>query len=138
MRFIVSLVMALSVALGGTAGCATTPAEPEPVGVSADGALTSGQLAEALPPELTFTDSLGIWQVADLPQPLAITDMQRVTDYSSGDLLYWPSEQRLVVAMFDGGAMPDDGLVLLGHITIGFDYLNSCARMCAVHLSTGR
>ena len=126
--------MALSALVAGTAGCATVAAAPKPIVVSAAGSLTSTELSDLLPRELTFSDSMGGGQIADLPRALSISDPQPVSGYSSGDLLYWPSEQRLVIPRFDGKALPAGGLILLGHITAGLDYLDACARSCSVRL----
>lgn len=77
---------------------------------------------------------MGVAVMADLPASIDIAASRAVTEYATGDVLYWPSENRIVVPISDGAALPGGGLILLGHITSGLNYLIECTHACSTRL----
>ena len=92
------------------------------------------QLERSLPLPLTFNDHMGAAQVAQLPTALEIEDAEPVTGYRAGDVAYWAPEQSIVIFLTDGPDLAAEGLVLMGHVSVGLDDLAGCARNCAVRL----
>ena len=84
-------------------------------------------MASQLPLELTFHDRMGTAGFARLPLPLITDGRATIREYRAGDLAYLASEQSIIVFLTDGSAVPDDGLVLLGHVTSG---MADIARAC--------
>jgi hypothetical protein len=96
----------------------------------------AAELAPQLPLVLTFTDRMGIAEVAQLPEPLDIDGAARISSYRVGDVAYLAAEQSIVVFLSDGAAVPDGELVLVGHLESGLDVAAGCVRECAVQLAT--
>jgi len=116
---------------------ALSPGSPAPApraSVSIDDSLAAAQLAARLPLTVKFHDRMGTAVFAQLPMPLAPDDATPMNDYRAGDIAYVTSEQSIVVFLTDGSAVPDGGLVLLGHVERGLDDLASCRQDCAVEL----
>ena len=86
---------------------------------------------------LSFDDSMGSAQIADLPHPLNDLGSPTVEGYKAGDVLYWSGEQRIVIPTTDGAALPQDELILLGHVAEGFTFLGNCTHSCSVQLVAG-
>lgn len=93
------------------------------------------QLASQFPLELTFTDRMGIAEFAPLPAPLLVDGAARMSSYRAGDIAYLASEQSVVVFLSDGAAVPDDDLMLIGHVASGLDNIADCVRDCVVRLA---
>ena len=111
-------------------------ADAPPVAVVAlDDSAAAAELAMQLPLVLTFTDRMGTAEFAQLPAPLDI-DAAQMSSYRAGDVAYFESEQSIVVFLSDGTAVPDGGLVLVGHVTSGLDVVAGCARDCAIQFVT--
>jgi hypothetical protein len=77
---------------------------------------------------------MGTAVIGRLPAALSVRGAVRVEAYRAGDVAYVASEQSVVVFLTDGGAVPDGGLILLGHVTSGMDDLGRCVRDCAIDL----
>jgi hypothetical protein len=107
---------------------------PPQVHIAADAAGTAGQFGSRLPLAVTFHDQMGTAVFARLPEPLAVDQRAAAGEYRAGDVAYVASEQSIVVFLADGSAVPDQGLVLLGHVTDGLDDLADCARDCGIDL----
>ncbi|ACQ78676.1 hypothetical protein Bcav_0412 [Beutenbergia cavernae DSM 12333] len=95
----------------------------------------AAQLTEQLPSDhiLSFDSRMGTAQVAALPQPLDVRG-DAMRSYRAGDVVYWSTEQALVIFLTDGFAVPDDGvLTRIGAVVDGMDQLVGCERDCRVH-----
>ena len=134
MRFFILIGIALSALTGGIAGCAPVTTYSPPVVISAAGSLSASQLAKILPLNLSLSDSMGTAQIASLDRSLNINTSRRVDGYAAGDVLYWPSRNRIVIPSSNGGALPDSGLILIGRITTETDLLSDCSRSCSITL----
>lgn len=134
MRFLVLAAMTLSVLFGGASACSTVPDDAQPIVVTATGSFSSAQLSDLLPIHVSFSDSMGTAVMADLPENVDIDMSRSVAEYATGDVLYWPSENRLVVPISDGAALPDGGLILIGHISSGLNFLIDCTNVCSTRL----
>lgn len=95
---------------------------------------TALQLAAQLPLTARFHDRMGTAVFAQLPTPLAVTDADPLRAYRAGDIAYVTAEQNIVVFLTDGSAVPDHGVVLLGHLDRGLDDLAGCRNDCPVEL----
>ncbi|WP_241680679.1 cyclophilin-like fold protein [Pseudactinotalea suaedae] len=131
-RFALAASLVLAIAACSTTGSTTDRAE-----VRLDDAAPAVQLAEVLSPDdtLSFSSSLGTAHVADLSQPLEVQDGSPMTSYRAGDVAYWPRQQRVVIFLAHGSAVPTGGLIQIGRVVTGLDYLDGCARDCQVRLS---
>jgi hypothetical protein len=134
MRLFILIGITLSALIGGIAGCAPVTAYSPPIAVTADGSLSAAQLADVLPLDLSFSNSMGTAQIADLSHALDIEAPNSVTRYAAGDVLYWPSRHRIVIPSSNGGALPAGGLILIGRITSVTKFLNECRRSCSIAL----
>ncbi|MGC5221747.1 cyclophilin-like fold protein [Micromonospora sp. DT81.3] len=112
---------------------APTP-DPQSVRVTLDDSAAAEQLASQLSLELTFDDRMGTAAFAQLRLPLVMDGGAVMSEYRAGDLAYLASEQSIIVFLTDGSAVPDDGLVALGHVTSGMDGIAACVRHCLIQL----
>lgn len=119
----------------------TTPAlahggavPPQQASLSLDDSTTAVQLASHLPRNLMFDDRMGTAVFAELPTALVFDPVAVTSGYRAGDVAYVASDQSIVVFLTDGTALPDHGLVLVGHVTSGLDELAGCVRDCATEL----
>ena len=103
--------------------------------LAVDDSTTAAQLAAQLPLSVTFHDRMGTAVFAQLPTPLATNGADPVHQYRAGDVAYVTAEQSIVVFLTDGSAVPDHGLILLGHLKRGLDDLADCRRDCPVELT---
>jgi hypothetical protein len=110
------------------------PSPPPRALVALGDSATADQLALQLPAAITFSDRMGAAVIGRLPAALSVRGAVRVEAYRAGDVAYVASEQSVVVFLTDGSAVPDGGLILLGHVTSGMDDLARCVRDCAVEL----
>ncbi len=99
---------------------------------------SAAQIAARLPVTVTFHDRMGTAAFAQLPTPLSFDRATPMNDYRAGDAAYVAAERSIVVFLADGTAVPDHGLILLGHLSTGLDELVDCARDCAVELVATR
>ncbi|HEY9308052.1 MAG TPA: cyclophilin-like fold protein [Microbacterium sp.] len=113
-------------------------APPTCVVAAFEDSATAAQLVSHLPSTLTFSDRMGAAVFAPLPVPLALDSTAAVDGYRRGDIAYVSSEQSIVVFLTDGTAVPDHGLVVLGHLTSGLQDLDGCVQNCAVELVVGQ
>ena len=77
---------------------------------------------------------MGTAEFAELSTPLVTDGGTSMSGHRAGDIAYLASEQSVIVFLTDGSAVPDDGLVLLGHVTGGMAHVAACLRDCAVRL----
>ena len=112
-------------------------APPPHVVVAFNDSATAAHLVWNLPRTLTFSDHMGAAVFARLPDPLAFDSTAPVDGYRAGDIAYVPSEQSIVVFLTDGTAVPDHGLVVLGHVASGVHDLDGCVRNCVIELVAG-
>jgi hypothetical protein len=109
-------------------------ANPPRAVISVNDSSAAEQLSSQLPLTVTFNTRMGAAQFARLSEPLAINDAAVMDDYRSGDVAYFAEENSLVVFLSDGSAVPDTGLVLIGHIATDLGDLASCATDCAAEI----
>lgn len=123
---LVILVLAASAAIAGSV-------DPPPrAEIRLDNAAESTQLAQRLPRSILFTDAMGTAHVARLREPLDFRGGAPISGYRAGDVAYWAAEQSIIVFASDGAGVPEDGLVLIGHVSAGLDDLAGCNRDCLV------
>jgi len=127
------LAMLLLVTAPALAPAATAP--PPRVVVALDDSAAAAASAAHLPPTVTFHDRMGVAVFAPLPAALATGAAPAMTHYRAGDVAYVVAEQSIVVFLTDGAAVPQGGLMSLGHLEDGGDDLTSCAHGCAVELA---
>ncbi|MFF2487260.1 cyclophilin-like fold protein [Microbacterium sp. NPDC058062] len=109
---------------------------PAPQAVLAvDDSTTAAQFGALLPFTLTFHDRMGTAVFAQVPTFLAPDSTDPMNEYRAGDVAYVTSDQSIVVFLTDGSAVPDHGLILLGHLTQGLDDLVDCRQDCPVELT---
>lgn len=109
-----------------------SPAPPPEVSVLVDDSGAAREFAAQLPSDLTFDDRMGTAVFARLTSVLPDQGAAAMDQYRTGDIAYVPSEQSIVVFLTDGQAVPDSGLILLGHVTSGMHHLAGCVRNCAI------
>jgi hypothetical protein len=107
---------------------------PPQASLSLDDSTAAAQLASHLPRTLTFDDRMGTAVFAELPTALASEDADATSGYRAGDVAYVAADQSIVVFLTDGIALPDHGLVMVGHVTSGLDDVAGCVRDCAIEL----
>ncbi|MFE5409591.1 cyclophilin-like fold protein [Microbacterium sp. NPDC056569] len=95
---------------------------------------THAELAPRLRLTLTFHDRMGTAVFAPLTAPLPVDVGAPLSRYRAGDAAYVTAEQSVVVFLTSGTAVPESGLVLLGHVEDGLDDLASCRRDCPVEI----
>lgn len=103
--------------------------------VAISGSATATQLTSQLPITMTFNDRMGAAVFAQLPAALTVAGSTPISGYRAGDVAYIASERSIVIFLSDGSAVPDHGLVLIGHLTSPLGSLASCVRDCAVQLA---
>ena len=116
----------------------TTTSPPPRAAVVLNDSASAAQIAARLPVTVTFHDRMGNAAFAQLPTPLSFDRATPMNDYRAGDVAYVAAERSIVVFLADGTAVPDHGLILLGHLSTGLDELVDCARDCAVELVATR
>lgn len=115
--------------------CSQPSGEPLPeAAIRLNDSMAAVQLEHRLPLSMTFDDRMGVAQVAKLPNPLEVESVESPTEYRAGDMAYWVAEQSIVVFLSDGHDLAADGLVLVGHVTVGLAELAGCTHDCRVSL----
>lgn len=112
-----------------------SPAPPSRAGVAVDSSPSAAHFGARLPLTLTFHDRMGTAVFADLSRPIDTTRAPSMDEYRAGDVAYVAAEQRIVVFLTNGSAVPDHGLTLLGRLERGLDELIGCREDCLVELS---
>jgi len=99
-------------------------------------AVSQPAVAAQLGDRLVFDDRMGTAQIARLASPMEV-EGEPVSDYTAGDVAYWPAGHSVVVFLSDGRAVPEGGIVLIGAVANGVEALSGCADDCVVTI-TGR
>ena len=115
--------------------CSHPRGEPLPeAAIRLNDSMAAVNLEHRLPVSVSFDDRMGVAQVAELPSPLELEAVEPPTEFRAGDAAYWAAEQSIVVFLSDGHDLADDGLVLVGHVTVGLAELAGCTHDCRVRL----
>lgn len=138
LRPIVTTAAAVLIALGVTA-CAGSVERVPVAEVRLHGSVVLSEVRPSLPMTVMFNNRMGAAEVAYLPEPLRLEEGSVVHSFEAGDVAYWPAEQSIVIFLRAGsGAVSDERLLHIGHLTAGFADVADCAQNCAVTLTASR
>lgn len=104
--------------------------------LSPGGSAGGRALVKHLPDSLTFSDRMGTAQVARLPSAVQVPAGPPVVAYRTGDVVYWPAENSLIIFTTDGAGVAEGDLVQVGSVTEGLSGLSGCVRQCRVAILT--